>query len=56
MRQIGRFRVTAKPEVILRARDDMPVTKYADLDEIRADRYSYWQSRPAHERLDRLNT
>ena len=34
--------------------DDTSVTlrKYIDFDEIKADEYRYWQSRPAHERLD----
>ena len=34
--------------------DDTPITirKYTDFDEIKADEYRYWQSRPAHERLD----
>jgi hypothetical protein len=37
-----------------RAMDDTPITvrKYSDFDEIKADEYRYWQSRPAHERLD----
>jgi hypothetical protein len=26
--------------------------KYASFDEMKADEYRYWQSRPAHERLD----
>jgi hypothetical protein len=25
--------------------------KYASLDEMKADEYRYWQSRPAHERI-----
>ncbi|HYK36890.1 hypothetical protein [Alloacidobacterium sp.] len=31
-----------------------PITirRYTDFDEIKADEYRYWQSRPAHERLD----
>jgi hypothetical protein len=28
------------------------VRKYTDLDEMKADEYRYWQSRPAQERLD----
>jgi hypothetical protein len=37
-----------------RAMDDTPITwrKYTDLDEMKADEYRYWQSRPAHERFD----
>ena len=34
--------------------DDPPITirKYTEFDEIKADEYRYWQSRPAWERLD----
>jgi hypothetical protein len=34
--------------------DDTPIKirKYTNFDEIKADEYRYWQSRPAHERLD----
>jgi hypothetical protein len=33
--------------------DDTPITmrKYTDFDEMKADEYRYWQSRPVHERL-----
>jgi hypothetical protein len=31
---------------------DMPVRKYTSLDEMKADEYRYWQSRPVHERMD----
>jgi hypothetical protein len=31
---------------------DPIVRKYASFDEMKADEYRYWQSRPAHERLD----
>ena len=31
---------------------DKTVCKYTDFDEMKADEYRYWQSRPAHERLD----
>ena len=36
--------------------DDAPITmrKYTGFDEMKADEYRYWQSRPAHERLDAL--
>ena len=36
---------------------DAPITirKYTDFDEIKADEYRYWQSRPAHERLDAID-
>ena len=28
------------------------VRKYTSLDEMKADEYRYWQSRPLHERID----
>jgi hypothetical protein len=31
---------------------DMTIRKYASLDEMKADVYRYWQSRPVHERFD----
>ena len=33
---------------------EVPITirRYTDFDEMKADEYRYWQSRPAHERLD----
>ena len=33
-------------------RMDRTIRKYTDFDEMKADEYRYWQSRPAHERLD----
>jgi hypothetical protein len=35
--------------------DTMIVRKYASFDEMKADEYRYWQSRPAHERLDAVD-
>jgi len=37
--------------------DNTPITarKYTNFDDIKADEYRYWQSRPAHERLDALD-
>ncbi len=31
---------------------DKTLRKYSSLDEMKADEYRYWQSRPAHERID----
>ena len=31
---------------------DKTIRKYTDFDEMKADEYRYWQSRPIHERLD----
>ena len=30
---------------------DKSIRKYTDFDEMKADEYRYWQSRPVHERL-----
>jgi hypothetical protein len=37
-----------------RPMDNKPITarRYTDFAEMKADEYRYWQSRPAHERLD----
>ena len=31
---------------------DPIIRKYTSLDEMKADEYRYWQSRPVHERMD----
>ena len=31
---------------------DKTIRKYTDFDQMKADEYRYWQSRPIHERLD----
>ena len=31
---------------------DMTIRKYTSFDEMKADEYRYWQSRPVHERMD----
>jgi hypothetical protein len=31
---------------------DRTIRKYSDFDEMKADEYRYWQSRPVHERMD----
>jgi len=31
---------------------DKTLRKYTSFDEMKADEYRYWQSRPAHERMD----
>jgi hypothetical protein len=45
----SRTEVTSKREP---KRMDMTIRKYASFDEMKADEYRYWQSRPAHERMD----
>ena len=35
-----------------RMNDDPIIRKYTNFDDMKADEYRYWQSRPAHERLD----
>ena len=31
---------------------DKTIRRYTNFDELKADEYRYWQSRPVHERLD----
>ena len=31
---------------------DKTIRRYTDFDEMKADEYRYWQSRPVHERMD----
>lgn len=31
---------------------DKTIRRYTEFDEMKADEYRYWQSRPVHERLD----
>jgi hypothetical protein len=31
---------------------DKTIRKYTNFDEMKADEYRYWQSRPVHERMD----
>ena len=37
--------------------EDTPITvrRYTEFAEMKADEYRYWQSRPAHERLDAVD-
>jgi len=40
------------PQLVLETqRMDKTIRKYTDLDEMKADEYRYWQSRPVHERV-----
>ncbi len=34
---------------------DKTIRKYTSLDEMKADEYRYWQSRPVHERMDAVS-
>ena len=44
---------TRRPMLKTIRMEDAPIIrKYTDFDEMKADEYRYWQSRPAHERLD----
>jgi hypothetical protein len=36
-------------------RMDKTIRKYTSLDEMKADEYRYWQSRPVHERMDAVS-
>ena len=39
----------------MESRNDMTVRRYTNFDEMKADEYRYWQSRPVSERLDALD-
>jgi hypothetical protein len=41
---------TAKPD-----RSRWTITRYTDLDEMKADEYRYWRRRPAYERLGAIS-
>ena len=34
---------------------DKTIRKYSNFDEMKADEYRYWQSRPVHERMDAVS-
>jgi len=34
---------------------DKSIRKYSSFDEMKADEYRYWQSRPVHERIDAVS-
>jgi hypothetical protein len=38
--------------MLQKERMDPIIRKYTSLDEMKADEYRYWQSRPLHERID----
>ena len=39
-------------DMLINGRMDNTIRKYTDFDEMKADEYRYWQSRPVHERMD----
>jgi hypothetical protein len=39
------------PPYATNGRMDKTIRKYTDFDEMKADEYRYWQSRPVHERV-----
>ena len=41
-----------RPRGVCNRQVDKVLRKYTSLDEMKADEYRYWQSRPAYERLD----
>jgi hypothetical protein len=41
--------------VLQAERVDKTLRKYTSFDEAKADEYRYWQSRPAHERMDAVS-
>ena len=50
----GLYCLCSAPYAKTRRMDAAPITirKYTDFDEMKADEYRYWQSRPPHERLE----
>ena len=40
------------PSILQGERMDKTIRKYNSFDEMKADEYRYWQSRPVHERMD----
>ena len=38
--------------MLQKERMEPTIRKYSSLDEMKADEYRYWQSRPVHERMD----
>jgi hypothetical protein len=44
-----------KPCRVTSKRMDKTIRKYTNLDEMKADEYRYWQSRPAWERTDAVS-
>jgi hypothetical protein len=38
--------------MLQKERMEPAIRKYSSLEEMKADEYRYWQSRPAHERID----
>ena len=43
--------IEAPPLTCYKRSMDKTIRKYANFDEMKADEYRYWQSRPAHERV-----
>jgi hypothetical protein len=43
--------IEALPLTCYKRSMDKTIRKYGDLDEMKADEYRYWQSRPTHERV-----
>ncbi len=50
MRHLAGALSEATPDATNRHMDKI-IRKYADFDEMKADEYRYWQSRPVHERV-----
>ncbi len=42
-------------DVLQRDRMDKTIRKYTDFDEMKADEYRYWQSRPVYERVQAVS-
>src|ERR1700722_6449885 len=45
-------RIEVRAGTCYKQRMDKTIRKYTNFDEMKADEYRYWQSRPVHERMD----
>ncbi len=48
-------RVEYLPVECYKRKMDKTIRKYTSLDEMKADEYRYWQSRPVHERVEAVS-
>ena len=53
----GRLRASLQPRTVCleKERMDKNIRKYTSFDEMKADEYRYWQSRPVHERVNAVS-
>ena len=48
----GATPIASAHPICYKQRMDLTIRKYTSFDEMKADEYRYWQSRPVHERMD----